>query len=261
MSDFYVDTLNKLIHQGVLARTSRVLVVCGGPRDQQALLECGFENVVISNLDSRMTGNEFAPFDWSFQDAEQLEYEDDCFDFCVAHSGLHHCRSPHRALLEMYRVSRKGVIVFEPLDNAVCRLGVRLGLGQDYELAAVAGNDYAYGGLKNTPIPNYVYRWTEREIEKAIQSNCPLGKHRFRYFYRLRVPWERTQLMNSRLLYLAFAALMPLARLFTLAFPHASNNFAFVVQKPDLPSDLYPWLTQDADDIRLDTAWVKQLYR
>src|SRR5258708_4206359 len=224
-------------------------------------MECGFESAVISNLDSRMTGDEFAPYDWSFQDAEQLDYDDEQFDFCIAHSGLHHCRSPHRALLEMYRVARFGLVVFEPLDNAVCRLGVRLGLGQEYELAAVAGNDYAYGGLKNTPIPNYVYRWTEREIEKAIQSYAPVGKHRFRYFYRLRVPWERTQLMNSHLLYLAFAVLTPLARLFTLVFPRESNNFAFVVQKPDLPGGLFTWLKPESDDIRLDTAWVKQRSR
>ena len=35
-------------------------------------------------------------------------FEDGAFDFVVVHQGLHHCHSPHRGLLEMYRVARRG---------------------------------------------------------------------------------------------------------------------------------------------------------
>jgi SAM-dependent methyltransferase len=69
---------------------------------------------------------EFAPFLWSFQDAERLTFAENEFDFCIVHSGLHHCYSPHRALLEMYRVARVGLLVFEPRDGALVRLGMRL---------------------------------------------------------------------------------------------------------------------------------------
>jgi ubiquinone/menaquinone biosynthesis C-methylase UbiE len=55
-------------------------------------------------------GDEFAPFSWSFQDAEQLSFEDEAFDYVFVHAGLHHCASPHRALLEMYRVARRGIM-------------------------------------------------------------------------------------------------------------------------------------------------------
>ena len=104
------------------------------------LEDLGFTDVVISNVDTRTTSAAFAPFEWSFQDAEDLTYPDDSFDFCIVHSGLHHCKSPHEALLEMYRVSRQGVLVFEPCDNLTTRIGVWLGIGQEYEIAAVAGN-------------------------------------------------------------------------------------------------------------------------
>ena len=100
MSDFYVDTIRKLIDKSVLRRDMKILVVCGGDWDKNALLECGFTNVVISNLDTRMDGHDYLPFQWSFQDAEKLDFDDDQFDVCIAHSGLHHCRSPHGALLE-----------------------------------------------------------------------------------------------------------------------------------------------------------------
>ena len=73
-------------------------------------------------------GRERRPVSWSFQDAERLEFDDGEFNMVLVHSGLHHAQSPHRALLEMYRVARTGIVCFEPIDNPVTRLGVRLGL-------------------------------------------------------------------------------------------------------------------------------------
>ena len=58
-----------------------------------------------------------------------------------AETRRHHCHSPHRGLLEMYRVARRGVLAFEPRDTRLVRLGVRLGFGQEYEIAAVAGKN------------------------------------------------------------------------------------------------------------------------
>ena len=49
-----------------------------------------------------------APYRWELADAEALPYEDDAFDWAVISAGLHHCRSPHAALLELYRVARRG---------------------------------------------------------------------------------------------------------------------------------------------------------
>src|SRR5437773_10369620 len=114
--DFYETTLEWLIDKGVLTREMSVLVVCAGQFDRDVLLKAGFTDVTISNLDSRWSGYEFSPFRWSCQDAEKLEFPDDEYDFCIAHDGLHHCASPHRALLEMFRVAKKGVLVFEPRD-------------------------------------------------------------------------------------------------------------------------------------------------
>jgi ubiquinone/menaquinone biosynthesis C-methylase UbiE len=83
------------------------LVVCRGEFDRDTLLEEGYTAVTISNLDDRVRGDEFAPYAWSFQDAEALSFPDRSFDYCIVHAGLHHCASPHRALLEMYRAARR----------------------------------------------------------------------------------------------------------------------------------------------------------
>src|SRR5712672_2452459 len=140
MDDFYSETLRRLLNDGWMGLDSSVLVVCGERYDRDVFHGLGFRRFTISNLDSRIDGSEFAPYPWSLQDVESLGFADGAFDFVVVHQGLHHCHSPHRGLLEMYRVARLGVLAFEPRDTRLVRLGVRLGFGQEYEIAAVAGN-------------------------------------------------------------------------------------------------------------------------
>ena len=151
MGDFYSETLRRLLNDGWIGLNSSVLVVCGGGYDRDVFHGLGFRRVTISNLDSRLDsrrdGSEFAPYPWSLQDVERLRFEDGAFDFVVVHQGLHHCHSPHRGLLEMYRVARRGMLAFEPRDTRLVRLGVRLGFGQEYEIAAVAGNGLRAGGV------------------------------------------------------------------------------------------------------------------
>jgi len=260
MDDFYDRTLRHLIQDGVLPRETRVLVACGGTTDRDVFQRLGFANVTISNIDSRMTGNEFAPYAWSYQDAENLSYPDNAFDVIVTHNGLHHCHSPHRALLEMYRVARQSVLIFEPRDTALVRLGTRLDFGQEYEVAAVAGNDLQFGGVRNTPIPNYVYRWTERELEKTLSAYAPLGRPQLRFFYALRVPEERLAAMKNRFAAGTLRRMLPLLRVLTFLFPRQANCFAFLVHKLQLPRDLHPWLTMDNGVPAIRREWVAARY-
>jgi SAM-dependent methyltransferase len=261
MADFYTQTLRKLIRRGHMGPDMRVLVVCGGGLDRQVLLECGFRDVIISNLDARMRGDEFAPFRWSFQDAEALSFADNEFDFCIAHSGLHHCYSPHRALLEMYRVSRAGILIFEPRDGLLVRLGVRLNMGQDYEVAAVFDNDLIFGGVRNTEVPNYVYRWTPNEVRKTIKSYAPVGHHGFEFYYAMRVPWQRLKLMRNKLYLAGAIAALPFLKALSLVVPALCNNFGFLVLKPKIPGDLFPWLTTASGKLELNKGWVTARYR
>jgi hypothetical protein len=160
----------------------------------------------------------------------------------------------------MYRVSQSGLLIFEPRDTLVTRIGVRLNFGQEYEVAAVADNELSFGGVRNTFMPNYVYRWTEREIEKTIASFAPWGKHRFIFRYALRVPWRRLRIMRSKIFLFAVRAFLPVLRIFFALFPKQSNCFAFIILKPRIPVDLYPWLKFENSHIVLNEEYVHLRY-
>ncbi|MCP5518291.1 MAG: methyltransferase domain-containing protein [Verrucomicrobiales bacterium] len=259
--DFYTGTVRRLMQRGLISTEMSVLVVCGGTLDRDAFQALGYREVTISNLDSRMRGDEFAPFKWSYQDAENLGLPDASFDWVVAHSGLHHCHSPHRGLLEMYRVARRGVLVFEPRDSLLARVGVRFNFGQDYEVAAVVYNSMEYGGVRNTCVPNYVYRWSEREIEKALRSYAPTAAPRIHYFYALRLPHERLEAMRNRAVARTLKLFLPVIRALTTVFPRQCNNFAFAAEKDHSAANLHPWLKLRDGETVIDADWVGRHYR
>jgi len=259
MQDFYHEVVGGLVRTGVFHTGMRVLVVCGGATDSAVLQRCGFTDVVISNVGARPKKMDPA-FPWARQDAERLTFDDASFDLCVVHSGLHHCHSPHRALLEMYRVARRGVLLFEPYDNLLTRIGVRLNVGQEYEHASVHCNHAHQGGVGNTTVPNYVYRFTEQEIVKAIHCYAPYARHEIRFFHRMRIPWTQLRRRRNRTLYHAVRASRPVLKLIETVLPRQSNNFAALILKPRLPAELHPWLRQDDDGIHLNERWIAERY-
>jgi SAM-dependent methyltransferase len=249
---FYERTVRRLLDDGIVDRDRRVLVVAGGELDREVLAGLGFTDVTVSNLG--VEGDAVA-------DAENLPYEDESFDLVLVSAALHHCASPHRALLEMYRVARRALLALEARDSALMRLAQRLGLVDEYELTAVAANDFRAGGVRNSAIPNYVYRWTEREVEKTIASWAPWARHRILFFHELEVPVSVLEMSRSPLRRLAARVAPPLLRLVERVAPGQANLFAFCVVKPELPRDLQPWLRIGADGPEPDVAWIERRIR
>lgn len=237
--DFYVNTLRKLISEGKIDPTAPTLVIAGGAKDRAALLEAGFSDVTISNLDVRMNGDEFAPYRWASVDAEEIPFPDNTFGNAIVHMGLHHCGSPHRALLEMYRVASGSILAFENRDSWTMRAAVRLGLARSFELDAVRGNAFEFGGHRNSSVPNHVYRWTEREVEKTVRSADPAHLVAIEYFYNLRYPgggphwghgFKAAAVRVLKYPFLLYAAL----------FPRQANEFGFHINKK--ARRLQPWI-------------------
>src|SRR5580658_6342564 len=141
--DFYEIVLERLVRAHTMSTTDSMVVICGGSYDAQCLQRASFTNVVITNVDESYG---CAPFKWQHQDAENLSFQDSSFDWAIVHAGLHHCASPHRGLLEMCRVARKGVVVMEARDSMLIRLAARVGLVPNYELETVAIANFAVGG-------------------------------------------------------------------------------------------------------------------
>jgi SAM-dependent methyltransferase len=254
---FYRSIISRLITD----RESSVLVVAGGPPDKAVFEALGFRQVVISNLDTRTPPDAFAPFAWKHEDAEALSYADGAFDYVVVHAALHHCRSPHRALLEMYRVARVALVAFEARDSLLMRAFERLKLAQVYEHSAVYYNDGRHGGVRNTEVPNYVYRWTERDVEKTIQTYAPHAAHRFKYFYGHAAPATVRLERGGSLRQLLIRAMVPAYKLFAALFPRQQNLFAFAIYKPALPEQLHAWLRWEEGQPRFNMPWAERRYR
>jgi SAM-dependent methyltransferase len=257
---FYRRTLARLLADGALRREMSVLVTCGGALDRDVLHSHSFEDVTITNLDERLGEDVFAPYRWQHADAEALPFPEDTFDWAIVSAGLHHCRSPHRAVLEMYRVARRGILGIESRDSLGMRLAARAGLVDDYEVTAVAAHDFAAGGVANTAVPNYVYRWTEREVEKTIASHAPHVKHRFLYHRELEIPWSVVDAGGTARRAL-FRGLAPIAGAVARIAPSQTNLFAFAVVKPGLPEGLQPWLREGEAGPRPDEEWIRARYR
>ena len=243
--DFYHNVLRKLLKKEVLKKTDNILVVCGGLGDKKLLENLGFSRVTISNLDERIKADEFQPYKWDFQDVEDLKCKDEQYDFVFVRVGLHHCSSPHKALCEMYRVAKTGILAFEARDSMFIRLACFLKIVEKYEISAVVGdNNLQYGGVRNTGIPNYVYRWTEREIMKTISSYAPYAKHSFKFFYSLRLPFDGILLRRKFTLKLLVMIAAPFIKIFTVIFPKQCNQLAILIMKSNFPQNLQPWLEQ-----------------
>jgi len=221
-----------------------ILVACGTGGDAKILRSIGFTNVTITNLDKDRTDG-IAPFTWKREDAEALSFPDGSFDWVLVDAGLHHCASPHKAFTEMYRVCRKGALVLEARDSLVMRLAVKLGLVPEWEQIAVA---LTGAGLRAGPIPNYIYRWTEREVWKTLESAYPNHAHRLRFFYGMRVPNYRLSMLSPPKR-VATLALSYALKAFNLVARRQGNHLGWIAYKT---GQLKPWMLPDGLHMRPD---------
>ena len=260
-TSFVESVLGNLLKDGTVKKSDAILTVCAGDAERALFERMGFSNVHITNLDERMHASQFAPFEWSREDAQRLSFADGSFDVAFVADGLHHCRSPHRALVEMYRVARRAVIVIESRDSLAMRIANRLGLSPVYELESVIDHDFQYEGVDNTPIPNFIYRWTETEFKKVLRSFDPVGRHGFRFFYALNLPYEMARLKKNRLKLWILLLATPLAKVFTILFRRQCNSFAMVATRPKIPADLWPWLREHGGEVEFDQAYAAKHYK
>jgi SAM-dependent methyltransferase len=160
-----------LVDRKIIGLDDSIFVQFAGQFDvsvcsQIGLTNCTFGNIAPESASSRLEVAE------KF-DAHRMPYADASFDHVIGHAGLHHCSRPHEALHEMYRMARKVVLFVENQDSVMMRIAAWRGVVPYYELAAVQGVGRTSGGVDGTGIANYVYRWTRREVAKAVQSFDP----------------------------------------------------------------------------------------
>ena len=218
----------KIVKEIITDNESSILICGGGILDKSIFEGLKFSNVLISNLDSRIKGNEFEPFQWKYENAENLSFKDNTFDFVVIHAAIHHAQSPHKILTEMYRVARKGVLAFESRDSMIMRLLEKYNFTQTYEHSAVYFNECKFGGVNNTEIPNFIYRWTEREIEKTIKSYAPFYEHTFIYKYGYDFPCTPKLEKKGHIKKILLKIIYPVYIIFSKLFPKQQIYLRFL---------------------------------
>ena len=256
MSDtFYAETLRRLKKAGRLHETMSILVVCGTHVDRDVFFNEGFKDVTISNINESHGDDRIAPYRWMRQDVEALSVEDAAYDWLVVHHGLHHCRRPHNALLEMYRAARVGILVCEPRDNVLVRIGKGLGVGQEYEVHAVADNEQVGGGVNDSAIPNFVYRWRPREIIDCLKAYSPEFEIEHTLYHHLEVHWHDLKVKRNKIPWCIALLSWPLLRVGVACIPSLANTFALAVYKTNRT---HPWLKQTDRGVLPDNEWFRQ---
>lgn len=253
----YDKVVTRLVRDGTLRTDERILVVCGGSFDRDVLKNAGFKDVTIANLDTSYE-HDIQPFAWDRQDAEHLSYSDASFDVVIVHAGLHHCYSPHRGLLEMLRVARHGALVFEARDGLFLNIAKRLGFTSDYEIEAVSAGGYVDGGVANTPIPNFIYRWTENEVLKTVRSAEPRFEPAVRFFHGLRLPHQGFSRIDRPFFRYALLVIAPIAHLAAMIFKRQGNEFGFWIEKSTVP---HPWLENKNGEVVMNRLFVERAGR
>lgn len=175
----FEETLRKCAAAVGIDVKQSVLIVGGSFRDAHSLYRVGFRRMTLSNVepladvDAETEPMPDAAITLLYGDLEKLPVADASYDLVLAHEVLHHCNSPHAALVEMLRVSRRNIVLLEPNDSWAMRCLIRLRFSNSYELPAVIYNDYKKGGVNNTDIPNFIYRWDPRTIYQTVAACLP----------------------------------------------------------------------------------------
>jgi SAM-dependent methyltransferase len=134
-------------------------VCCGSGMDAEYLVRSGARVVAMDISDGclRRAAERAQRYGVNYAlvrgDAENLPFTDRAFDYGFVHDGLHHLPSPERAIRELARVARRGLIVTEPADAAITKMLIGIGVMKPYEEAG-----------------NFVIRFRPHQLEELCRS-------------------------------------------------------------------------------------------
>lgn len=255
--NFYKKVINDLLNNNQISINDKVLIVAGGKKDKDVFWDLGFKDVTISNLDYHKNYKKYEPYKWEQQDLEDISLKDGVYDWVFVHAGLHHCASPHKGLCEMLRVSKIGIGVIESRDSALNWIANKLDLTPSYEIEPCILSQGKSGGWRNSQIPNYVYKWTENEVKKTANSYLPHHKHKFHFYYGLKIPVQRLA-MSKNLLKKSIAKISQVVMpIFLFLFKKQGNLFGFVIKKN---ITLQPWLKIENNKTQFDMDYGLKNY-
>jgi ubiquinone/menaquinone biosynthesis C-methylase UbiE len=223
--EFYQNQILKFLYK------DKSILVLGASSDEASLFhELQFKRVTLSNIDlAQLKGAEKYKSKKIKLDFRSLfKIKNNSYDYVVVHASIHHTSRPHNILLEMYRIAKHGILIVESNDSFVMRLSVKLNFSEDFEKSALNENTYV-GGVDGSNIPNYVYRWTEREIKKLFYSYQPDKKINIIFNYQNNIFNENLSNNSIKKIIITFSYLF-LKMIFFL-FPKQQNLMSIYIDK------------------------------
>ena len=223
--EFYQNQILKFLNK------DKSILVLGASSDEASLFyKLQFKRVTLSNIDlAQLKGAEKYKFKKIKIDFRNLfKIKNNSYDYVVVHASIHHTSRPHNILLEMYRIAKHGILIIESNDSFVMRLSVKLNFSEDFEKSALNENTYV-GGVDGSNIPNYVYRWTEREIKKLFYSYQPDKKINIVFNYQNNIFNENLSNNLIKKIIITFSYLF-LKMIFFL-FPKQQNLMSIYIDK------------------------------
>ncbi len=217
--DFYKKNLQKYIK-----KDKSILIIGGSEREHSLFSELNFNNFTISNYNPVKKNN----YDVIHVDATNIEFPSESFDYVITHASIHHMNKPHAAILEMYRVSKIGILIIEGNDSLIMRLSGKLNFSEEFEVSSV-DKENNRGGVNESGIPNYVYRWSEREIYKTLTSFDPEKIHKILFEYQndLKNPGAQKKI-NKKILLLIMKLFL---KIYFIFFRKQQNLMSIFVDK------------------------------
>jgi ubiquinone/menaquinone biosynthesis C-methylase UbiE len=219
---FYEKNLNKFIN-----KKSSILVIGALETEYELFKNLQYENFTLSNLN--LDAKRYS-YKIIHVDATKIHFNDSSFDYVIAHACIHHMRKPHLAILEMYRVSKIGTLIIEGNDSWLMRVSTKLGTSEDFEFSSIDTNN-KHGGIEGKEIPNYVYRWNEREIFKTLSSYEPEVQHKIYFNYQndLENPgYQKNKYKNQ-----TYNLIKLLLKIFFIVFKKQQNLLSIYIDKKE----------------------------
>jgi len=124
------------------------------------------QHAIASDLSDRFLRDNKNIDGYNVINAEDIKYPDNSFDYVLCKLALHHFGRPYRAIYEMMRVARKGIIMIEPVDPlSISPALLFLKIYFPWLMRLLWKNR-----ISHEPVGNYVFKISEREIEKICRA-------------------------------------------------------------------------------------------
>jgi SAM-dependent methyltransferase len=214
-----------------LPRKSKILVISPSSLEVNFFFNTNYQDVtfgVHSRKDLKTLSLNNKSCNFIKMDARNIKFKDEYFDYTFANAVLHHIDLPHLAVCELYRVSKKGILIIEGNDSLIMRISTHFKFSEEYEKSATINEK---GGLLDTSIPNYIYRWKEREIIKLLNSYNPEIFHKIYFAYDFYLKNEGVKKIHSVCKAMIRTILEQFLNIFLFIFRKQGNLISIYIDK------------------------------